>query len=572
MKALTRIVTLVILSILVFNNSLAQKSNFTTNRGMTIGFGLGAAYQKSDLLNSKGRGFDFILGSQLYKKENAFFSVDWKFRFLAGENKAYDHRINSDNTFSNIHYSFFSYDLELGFTLNRLRERTRIVVTGFAGAGITHGRTYSDLYDAGNSLYDFSSIDPNRDSKLVYDDLLALSDGNFETELINRIAILPTAGFFIGYQFSRSFSLGIEFKTNFYLTENNSLVGSNLDNRIIEGSAIDRNSYVGLGLSWKLRGGSSSGYEVSEYRVDTQPVPSTTETVITETIIPESPVYLPQPLVHIFDPSADSYQTVSNTHTIKATIRNVSGADNISFYQNGKPNNDFSYNVTMKTFTADVNLSDGENTFRIKAANQTSAAEDLVSITLDNSPDAVKPASVVGLTSPPEINIISSVSNQVSTYEQSTEMRATVLNVTTKENITLKINGINTRDFNYNNSTKVLTTNVALRDGRNVVNISAKNESGADVEDQVFIKETRPCPLPLIRLIDPGQEQSNTNRQTYEVQAEVRNIANSNQLRLAVNGKTVSFNFSNNLVSSSVPLINGINTLSLNAKNECGED
>ena len=102
--------------------------------------------------------------------------------------------------------------------------------------------------------------------------------------------------------------------------------------------------------------------------------------------------------------------------------------------------------------------------------------------------------------------------------------------------------------------------------------IRAQNESGSDVKDQVFIKETRPCPLPLIRLIDPAQGQSNTNQQIYTVWAEVHNIVNNNQLRLTVNGKTVPFSFSNNLVTSSVSLISGLNTLSLNAKNECGED
>ena len=181
MKALARVLGLFILSMLVLNSSMAQKASFTTNGGLTLGFGAGMAYQKSDLANSKGLGFDFILGSQLYKKENAFLSVDWKFRFLAGENRAFDHKINPDNTYSNIRYGFFNYDLELGLTLNRLRERTRIVLTGFAGAGITHGRSFTDLYDAGNTLYDYSSIDPNRDRKVVYQDLVELSDGDFET-------------------------------------------------------------------------------------------------------------------------------------------------------------------------------------------------------------------------------------------------------------------------------------------------------------------------------------------------------------------------------------------------------
>jgi hypothetical protein len=207
MKALKPALGLLLLTMFVFNNSIAQKTRFTTSGGLTIGIGGGTSYQKSDLANSKGYGFDFTIGSPLYHKENAFLSVDWKFRFLAGVNKAYDHRINIDDTFSNIRYNFFTYDLELGLTLNRLRERTGIVLTGFAGAGITHGRTFTDLYDAGNNLYDFSGIDPDRDSKLVYKDLVSLSDGDFETRLVNKAALLPTAGLFLGYQFSRSITV-----------------------------------------------------------------------------------------------------------------------------------------------------------------------------------------------------------------------------------------------------------------------------------------------------------------------------------------------------------------------------
>ena len=355
-----------ILSIFAFNDSMAQKANYTTAGGLTIGIGGGAAYQKSDVANSKGFGLDLTLGSQLYRRENSFFSVDWKFRFLAGQNKAFDHRINPDDTYSNIRYSFFTYDLELGLTLNRLRERTGIVLTGFAGAGLTHGRTFTDLFDAGGNPYDFSIVNPDRNSKLVYEDLVALSDGDFETRLDNKLALLPTAGIFAGYQISRSLTLGIEFKTNFYLTEDNSFVGLNLDNKIMTGSGIDRNNYVSVGLRWNLRGGSSSRRSGGTHVVQTSTV---------------------RPTVHITEPSTDPYRTGTPDQIIQATIYNVNGPDNIRFSRNGFPLNDFTYNERTNTFIANVRLREGENSFRLEAINAEATVEDRVVITLENPPE-----------------------------------------------------------------------------------------------------------------------------------------------------------------------------------------
>jgi len=84
--------------------------------------------------------------------------------------------------------------------------------------------------------------------------------------------------------------------------------------------------------------------------------------------------------------------------------------------------------------------------------------------------------------------------------------------------------------------------------------------------------ETRPCPPPVIIPIDPVQSQSSTDQQTYLLRAQVRNISSSRRLRVIVNEEPVSFSFNNNILSSSVPLSRGHNTLLIHAKNECGED
>ena len=493
MKARTTALGLFILLLLVFNDSMAQKASFTTNRGLILGFGGGMAYQKSDLENSKGFGFDFILGSRIYQRENAFLAVDWKFRFLAGQNKAFDHMINTDNTYSNIRYSFFNYDLELDLTLNRLKERTRIVLTGFVGAGITHGRTYTDLYDAGGSLYDYGSIDPNRDKKLVYNDLVALSDGDFETSLVNKAALLPTAGIFLGYQLSRSLTIGIEYKTNFYLTEDNSFAGIDLDNRAYEGSGIDRNNYVSLGFGWKLRGASSSSSSIDNSVVRTS---------------------LPHARVKINDPSTDPFHTESPYHTLRARIENVTGPENVSFYQNGFPNNNFTYNANTLTFIANISLSDGENSFRIEAKNHTSSAEDATIIVLD-TPEALIPAPKAEFTFPSGL--------QFTSFSDRIKVSASVKNVSSKEDIQLTLNGSDT-PFEYYPYSGLVETNALLNIGDNNLFISGYNESGS-AKDQltIYFDTTEVLAPPTVQFTNPIVSREVNNKQ-FPLSAKTQNV------------------------------------------------
>jgi len=634
MKALRPALGLIFLSLFVFNNSMAQKASFTSPGGLSIGFGAGYAYQKSDLANSMGYGFDFIFGSKLYQKENAFLSVDWKFRFLAGVNKAYDHRINTDNTYSNIRYNFFNYDVEVGLTLNRLRERTRIILSGFAGVGITHGRTFTDLYDAGNNLYDYSGIDPNRDKTSVYNDLVALSDGNFETHLVNKAALLPTAGLYLGYQFTRSFALGVEFKTNLCLTETNSFVGIDIDNKVISGSPIDRNNYVSLGFRWRMGGGRSHGGSTNNYSA------GVTSTYVGTTQIDNQIVTVssPHPVVNITQPSAESIHTGSLIQTVKATIQNVSGPDNISFIQNGFPNNSFTYNANTQNFIGNVTLREGENSIRIMAANQISTAEDQVIITLDNPMEVVNAVPIVELTpsagNQEEIDIPMVRFIQPATPVEVTNnffrLSAETQNVHRRNDVTILVNGADIHNFAFGDK-GIVSVSLFLAEGHNSMEIIARNEAGyasestsvtyykpvyvgpvyqqpvyqqpvsqpvyqqpvsqpvyqqpvsQPVYQQPVVQQpvsrppvsqepvSTPCRMPVIRPIEPIQDQSSTDQQSYTIRAEVRN-AHGNQLRLTSNGKPITFNLNNSLLSSSVPLVSGLNTIVLSATNACGED
>ncbi|MCF8390059.1 MAG: hypothetical protein K9H12_05170, partial [Bacteroidales bacterium] len=756
MNTKTRLLILALTAVIINISKVeAQKANYTTRQGMTIGFGVGGAYQQSDIANSIGVGYDFTLGSQLYKREGAFLSADWKFRFLAGENAAYDHRINTDSSYSNLNYRFFNYDLELGLSLNRLRERTRIVVTGFAGAGITHGRSFTDLLDENFAPYDFRSIDPNQDQKQIYADLMALSDNDFETRVNNKAALLPTVGIFIGYQFSPSFSMGIEHKTNFSLSEQNGLTGINIDNKILDGSGMDKNHYTTLGFKWNLgRRSYSSNYIPRESPITYTPEviqPSNANPTVSNPVVSVSET---PPTVKIIDPATNPYKSSSNFISIKARVQNAEGYNQIVFYQDGLEKTNFTYNSYTNIFAIGVNLHSGDNSFRIVATNSAGTAQDRLivihektnaliyppevnftspaeqvhhsntdrmdilaqakfvsnkeelmlilngrnipfdfqpgtgivralinlnegsnslEITASNRtgtskdrmeiifsrpvqefipPPSVRiinpPTSIIvsenvfpfraqtsnihsrneitilingirydnfnfsntgelslnlslkeGLNNieiigrnesgqrsanttitynipvrinPPSIHIQTPSNNPYSTSESSIDIKVFISNVKGRENISLQINNAFTNNFNFNSNSGELTIGFDLRQGQNIVKISAENEAGKDFKSLSIIREIRQCPLPEISLPDFGREMPTTENKNYNFRAEIKNISNKNQLKLLVNRIEVPFSFNGFTLNYMASLQKGINSFELTARNECGSD
>lgn len=492
--------TLVLLmTMFFFSGTYAQKATYTVG-GLTLGLGTGATYQVSDIPNSQGIAYDFTLGTPIWKKPNAFFGLDWKFRFLAGKNEAFDHNINTeDGTYSNIQYKFFNYDLELGLTLNRLRERTGFVLTGFAGAGATHGLTFTDELDAGNNAYDFSGIDPNRDKLLVYEDLVSLSDLNFETNQIKKLALLPSAGFFIGYQFSQAFTLGIEYKTNFYLSEQDGLMGLDLDNNPVSGSKIDRNNYVSLGFKLGLGGGRS---------VDN--TATLTENYHNNAVASA----INAPTVHFTDPANETSTAQSPNKILKARIENVSGADNIKFSQNGYPNYNFSYSESTKVFSVRVRLRDGMNDFTIEAANQAGRADDRASIILTIPEKTVPVATNI---TPPTNEIkaaavqiplptvkITNPSQPVTVEDNRFSLRAETRNVRQRNDVSLKFNGTELGTFSFTSYSGV-SAGLVLEEGINTVELTVYNDAG-QATDRTSIIYRKPKPR-----VTPATRRTNTS-------------------------------------------------------------
>ncbi|MCP4313626.1 MAG: hypothetical protein GY790_20425, partial [Bacteroidetes bacterium] len=537
-----------------------------------IGFGLGGSYQSSDIKNSIGVGFDFMLGSSIYQQENAFLALDWRFRFLAGYNEAYDHRVNSIGSYDNIRYTHFNYDLEFALTLNRLRERTGIIFSGFVGAGITHGITSTDLLDASNNAYDYSSILPNRDPSEILADLDQLTDKDFETRLQSSAAILPTAGIYLGYEFTPHFAMGVEHKMNFSLSEHSSTFGIDIDNQILKGSSLDWNNYTSLVFRWTLGGGSSG--KSNNPVPDSDPVPSVV-------------VFPPQ--VDIATPYANPYETSESSVKVTARIFNITRKEDISVKLNGQ-NQDFLFYSSISSVEINTNLRMGSNSLVISCQN--SAGSDSDDLVLNYSKSVNPPSTIQAEPNadgtvadktnityvvrteegfPPEVKILQPFDPRSINYESTAEILAEISNVETHRDISFSINGINTNAFSFDRTTKRLIADVSLNASTTNINISAQNRFGSDSDSRIIIKETQavefqPCPKPVISF-------SVTESGTYLLSGTVRNVQYKGDIFLSVNGRpynNLRFNSSYGEIQASLNLDPGTHTININARNGCG--
>ncbi|HFB99282.1 MAG TPA: hypothetical protein ENJ53_00620 [Phaeodactylibacter sp.] len=263
------------------------------------------------------------------------------------------------------------------------------------------------------------------------------------------------------------------------------------------------------------------------------------------------------PTVDITTPNANT-TTDTKTATIKAKILNVSGKNDIRFTFNGNNFNNFTYSTSSKKLSANVTLKEGNNTITIKATTSDGSDSETVRITYH----APKVLPTVRITSP---------HNNTSTENKTTTVKATVKNVTGKNNVTFLVNGKSTNSFSLSGNT--IKATVSLKEGSNTIRIQVKNNDGND-SDQVKIKY-RPKVIvqkPTVVFTNPRKPGKNAKGKKTTAKATVKNITKKSQINVLFNGSKISFSFSTRKNEVSIPLIlkAGNNTISITATNEGG--
>jgi hypothetical protein len=219
------------------------------------------------------------------------------------------------------------------------------------------------------------------------------------------------------------------------------------------------------------------------------------------------------------------------------------------------------------TISANLTLSPGLNTFQVKYTNPCGTDQVNSSINFQN---CIPP--VISVTSP----AINTTLNNAAL-----RLRATVSNVSARNNIKVIINGIEQNTFSYNNQTGQLELNTPLLPWLNTLTITATNDCGSDVETFTYTYDD--CQAPTINL------QSNLNNSTsnnpivvsnssFAVTATLQNMPFQNGISVTNNGSPVAFAFSNGnfnsvqaTLSSTIDLQVGLNQIIINAVRSCGQ-
>ncbi|MDB3906122.1 Ig-like domain-containing protein [Crocinitomicaceae bacterium] len=263
------------------------------------------------------------------------------------------------------------------------------------------------------------------------------------------------------------------------------------------------------------------------------------------------------PRVNFLSGNGSVINVSSSSALIRATIFGIDNRNAIGFRVNGA-NRSFNYNVGTRQLEANVLLSPGANRIEITVGND--CGTDIETMTVNYTPCMS-----------PMVNILTPVRSGTTNSSGTQLIEASVTNATNVNQIQMLVNGVQVAGGNFNPVTRIYTNNAALNSGINIIQIIVTNECGSDSESTNVLYEVN-CPLPMISL---ASTISTTHQSTLPIQYVVQNVSSASQITLMLNGVPVQggfFNNQTNVFSATLALIEGANTITINATNNCGQD
>jgi PKD repeat protein len=539
-RTMNRIVTLSIIFFLGMTGAKAQNIDYENSGKWFLGLNVGGTWQTTDIKNQTNVGYGVVLGKSFNYNYGKRLVFDLRARYLHGEwygKDADSTTIDLDTAGLNSFYGLNNFlstqnrlALELVIHANRIRERTGFDPYIFGGIGLTWASTYADYYNKLDSTESFGM------------------DGIYETELtaVNKVSIMPSLGFGLGYQIGKRATIGIEHKTTFTGYD----LYDGLQSPIRIGN--DLHHYTSFFVNFRFRshtnssggttntggGGTNGSGNINNY--------NTSQGCIS-------------PVVTYSQPAGNATSANQTTH-VSAIITNTIDRNNIIFKINGVASTNFTYTSQTNRFDADILLQQGTNTIEITATNTCGSD---VEVTTVNYQPCLSP--IVLFTDP--------VTSNLSVSSTSYTIQADIYHVTDRNNIAFTVNGIANNMFSFNPQTGKFTATINLVENNNVIQLSALTACGQDGKNTTIIRKT--CQMPVIAMTAPTASGITVRTANLPLSFKTQHVAAKPNVSISVNGQTVSsytFNASSGVGTANVVLIPGVNTIVVTSSNGCGTD
>jgi len=239
---------------------------------------------------------------------------------------------------------------------------------------------------------------------------------------------------------------------------------------------------------------------------------------------------------------------------VKVKLTNIANRNQLQLRVNGVLNQTGTFDVNTQIFQARIPLRNGKNSIVVTATN------DCGSVT----------QSVNTIFSPcvaPVVSII--LPNQTMSTQNSAILKASILNVANRNQISVTINGAIYTGGTFNATTKIYQTNFILNPGANSIQIKATNECGNAIKTKTI--QYKPCYSPIVSIVAPTE--NSTTQSTVLLEVALQNISFTNQVQVTVNGQIITggnYNASTKRYEAVVTLSEGLNHIVIVATNSCG--
>ena len=526
--------------------------------------------------------------------------------------------------------------LELVLHLNGVRERTGFDPYVFGGIGLTWTKTYGDLVQTidSSSLYDYTAlqqagpIGPQLSSTLdgLYETRL---DGGINNQY--NVKWMPSLGFGLGYQVGKRTSLGIEHKTTFtkgddfdgFISESPRLKNdwhhytsaylrihfkSRDRQNTSENTSSNVNNYTSTSNCPKpvltLMSGNNKTVTNSQYRIEfkvsnllnansltllndqNQPVlynynastnvvyamvqlhvGQNTFNLTASNNCGSETAYVTVTLLNCVTPTATFTNPNGGSMTVKtsdfafsAVIQGTVTANGIKLLMNGMSLNGATFNQANGLIQRAITLVPGVNTIQLTVTNDCGTNTYTAAITYDNcvpvSLQLLNPSASGTTVNNAAFTISASISGSLTNAQAKVFQNGLQLS-----NVFILSNG----------QIQIPTT---LSPGINTFDVEVNNGCGNDVEiTSIYFQN---CIAPSIVIQSPTQNQSLTaSGNAIRLKSIVSNVPAKQNMKVIVNGIEQS-NFTFNATTGALELgfipINGSNSITITATNNCGSD